>query len=146
MPSPSTGWLDNKRRWDEQRESGNGRAGRGEARRDEAESVGRLLVLSVEPGRGSKGETLVIRSIVQANDAMIHQHKLIRPLQLRRRAVNGRASDRLHARPRFGHQLTRDGPGPDLIGHTRFSAINFIFSPTSRDARTVSVYMYTRAE
>lgn len=97
-------------------------------------------------GRGSKGETLVIRSIVQANDAMIRQHKLIRPLQLPRRAAPPvGTSDRLHARPRLGHQLTRDGlSSPDLIGHARFSAINLIFSPTSRDAKAACVHRLPR--
>lgn len=77
--------------------------------------------------RGSKGEVLVIRSIVQANDAMIHQHKLIWLLQLCHIAMLYSENDRVHARPLLGNQLTRDGSSPDLIADARFSAINSFF-------------------
>lgn len=64
--------------------------------------------------RSSEGEPLVIRSIVQANDAMIHQHKLIWPLQLCHAAVLYRENDRVHgastARPSINSRRLFPGP------------------------------------
>lgn len=79
--------------------------------------------------RGSKGEALVIRSIVQANDAMIHQHKLIWPLQLCHAAVLYSENDRVHGtstvRPSI-NSVRRLFPGPHRAD-ARFSAINLFF-------------------
>jgi len=69
----------------------------------------------VVPLEVAKAKRLVIRSIVQANDAMIHQHKLIWPLQLcHHTAVLYSENDRVHgastARPSINSRWLFPGP------------------------------------